>query len=99
MAPGISGEVLEERWHMATTELREFANESYPSECNSKAIESLSDAVRELAVRMVHELHDSEENALEALWGRCLDHVQSEITEFAVDIEATRAAKQNGAAA
>lgn len=85
--------ILEDRWHMATTELRQFEDESTLSECNSEALEAVLDGIRELATRMVHEIRgDQEESALDHIWYELEPMIEARIKQFARGIEAGRTA-------
>lgn len=53
--------VVAERWRMATTRLQVFEGDDRPGHVNSKAIEAISDNIRDLAYRMAGEDPNSDE--------------------------------------
>lgn len=90
--------ILEERWHMASTAVEQFAGESKPSEVPSEDEIALIDAIRNMATRMVHEIGRNEEADLDALEFELLAEVEQHMLDFARRIETARAAEKAAAA-
>jgi hypothetical protein len=91
-APAISREILEERWHMASTRAIQFEGEPGPTEGNSKAIERLTDALHELASRMTHGDIGSERFATlyEDTHFRVMAFLEEELYRLVADLEERR---------
>lgn len=91
--------VLADRWHMATTDAQMFENESKPSSINSEAETNLIESIRLIATRMVHEVGNDEEGALDDLEFTLLGTIEEHMLDFARQIETARADRRKVVAA
>jgi hypothetical protein len=93
--------VLAERWHMATTDVREFVDKSVPREINSEAETDLIDARSGLSPRgWFTRSAASPRRATSTTWNSPSSRaIEEHILDFARQIETLRADAQKPAAA
>jgi hypothetical protein len=86
----LSDEVLDERWHMATTKGQQFGTAMMPSETSSDAMRRLVGGLRELAMRMTHD-GDSGGSLYATVESEAIEWIEARLKRYARDVEAAEA--------
>ncbi len=105
-APRVTRDILEVRWHMATTDVARFQGESGWSSVNHKRLTRLLEGIEELGALLVDEVGDhvrpggpSEQETLASLvWDELNPYIRDRLLAWAESIESKRAERRAGAA-
>lgn len=83
---------MAERWRMATSDVKRFANECHPTEVLSDRFLEMDEAMMQLATRLVEDPGESEHSSLEssAMIGALHDAIRDKLCAWAIDTEMAR---------
>jgi hypothetical protein len=99
MAEGTTAEdrildaIINERWHMATTDVQQFVGEPGLRESNSEVMDKLYGSLEELAYRMCGEVSPSEQGEIPDVIDELLDRIESSLKTLGTLSELRRTGK------